>query len=187
MAALPEEPLADSSHLLEAGAGLAEVHCLPRATEAPGAVLRLLPRGVLVVRGQGGRRPFGTRLRPGHRRRRGAGLRRGLVVPVLQEGSARNRQVGDESRARRWRESSQPWATSGAVRTPLVWPPHLCSRLRPGSRADRRGQAANSRPSAAPVTSTSCRRRAWPLSPDRHSHSGWRLRQRRSSPGPWHS
>jgi hypothetical protein len=31
---------------------LAEVHCLPRATEAPGAVLRLLPRGVLVVRGK---------------------------------------------------------------------------------------------------------------------------------------
>jgi hypothetical protein len=34
------------------GSGLAEVHCLPRATEAPGAVLRLLPRGVLAVRGK---------------------------------------------------------------------------------------------------------------------------------------
>ena len=31
---------------------MAEVHSLPRATEAPGAVLRLLPRGVLVVRGK---------------------------------------------------------------------------------------------------------------------------------------
>ncbi len=35
-----------------AGAELAGVHCLPRATEAPGAVLRLLPRGVLMVRGR---------------------------------------------------------------------------------------------------------------------------------------
>jgi uncharacterized Zn finger protein len=46
-------PLADSlTTFWSGGAGLAEVHCLPRATEAPGAVLRLLPRGVLVVRGK---------------------------------------------------------------------------------------------------------------------------------------
>jgi uncharacterized Zn finger protein len=46
-------PLADSlATFWSGGAGLAEVHCLPRATEAPGAVLRLLPRGVLVVRGK---------------------------------------------------------------------------------------------------------------------------------------
>jgi hypothetical protein len=31
---------------------LADVHCLPRATEVPEAVLRLLPRGTLVVRGR---------------------------------------------------------------------------------------------------------------------------------------
>ena len=74
-------PLADSlATFWSGGAGLAEVHSLPRATEAPGAVLRLLPRGVLVVRGQGDRRPFGARLRPGHRRGRGAGLR-GAVRP----------------------------------------------------------------------------------------------------------
>jgi uncharacterized Zn finger protein len=46
-------PLADSLAVFwHGGAGLAEVHCLPRATEAPGAVLRLLPRGVLSVRGR---------------------------------------------------------------------------------------------------------------------------------------
>jgi uncharacterized Zn finger protein len=46
-------PLADSlATFWSSGAGLADVHCLPRATEAPGAVLRLLPRGVLVVRGK---------------------------------------------------------------------------------------------------------------------------------------
>ena len=46
-------PLADSlTTFWSGGAGLAAVHCLPRATEAPGAVLRLLPRGVLVVRGK---------------------------------------------------------------------------------------------------------------------------------------
>ena len=46
-------PLADSlATFWSADAGLAEVHSLPRATEAPGAVLRLLPRGVLVVRGK---------------------------------------------------------------------------------------------------------------------------------------
>jgi uncharacterized Zn finger protein len=46
-------PLADSlASFWSGGDGLAEVHCLPRATEAPGAVLRLLPRGVLVVRGK---------------------------------------------------------------------------------------------------------------------------------------
>jgi uncharacterized Zn finger protein len=46
-------PLASSlATFWSGGAGLADVHCLPRATEAPGAVLRLLPRGVLVVRGK---------------------------------------------------------------------------------------------------------------------------------------
>jgi uncharacterized Zn finger protein len=46
-------PLADSlATFWSGGAGLAEVHSLPRATEAPGSVLRLLPRGVLVVRGK---------------------------------------------------------------------------------------------------------------------------------------
>jgi hypothetical protein len=46
-------PLADSlAAFWSGGAGLAEVHSLPRATEAPGSVLRLLPRGVLVVRGK---------------------------------------------------------------------------------------------------------------------------------------
>ncbi len=42
----------DIATFWHAGAELADVHCLPRATEAPGAVLRLLPRGVLVVRGR---------------------------------------------------------------------------------------------------------------------------------------
>ena len=46
-------PLADSlASFWNGGPELAEVHCLPRATEAPGAVLRLLPRGVLAVRGK---------------------------------------------------------------------------------------------------------------------------------------
>jgi uncharacterized Zn finger protein len=46
-------PLSDSvATFWSGGPGLAGVHCLPRATEAPGAVLRLLPRGVLVVRGK---------------------------------------------------------------------------------------------------------------------------------------
>jgi uncharacterized Zn finger protein len=46
-------PLSDSLAGFWSGGGeLADVHCLPRATEAPGAVLRLLPRGVLVVRGK---------------------------------------------------------------------------------------------------------------------------------------
>jgi len=44
-------PLADSvAGFWSGGAGLADVHCLPRATQAPDAVLRLLPRGVLAVR-----------------------------------------------------------------------------------------------------------------------------------------
>ena len=42
----------DIATFWHAGADLADVHSLPRATEAPGAVLRLLPRGVLVVRGR---------------------------------------------------------------------------------------------------------------------------------------
>jgi uncharacterized Zn finger protein len=57
--ASPGEPLTRAAPLVDSlagfwsgGAGLAEVHILPRATEAPGAVLRLLPRGVLVVRGK---------------------------------------------------------------------------------------------------------------------------------------
>ena len=53
VAELPEEPL--SAHVPDfwkAGAALAEVHCLPRATEVPEAVLRMLPRGTLVVRGR---------------------------------------------------------------------------------------------------------------------------------------
>jgi len=52
-AAVPTSPL--SSHLSDfwkAGPELADVHCLPRATEVPEAVLRLLPRGTLVVRGR---------------------------------------------------------------------------------------------------------------------------------------
>jgi uncharacterized Zn finger protein len=42
----------DIATFWQAGPALADVHSLPRATEAPGAVLRLLPRGVLVVRGR---------------------------------------------------------------------------------------------------------------------------------------
>jgi uncharacterized Zn finger protein len=40
------------SNFWNSGPELAGVHCLPRATEVPGAVLRQLPRGVLVVRGR---------------------------------------------------------------------------------------------------------------------------------------
>jgi uncharacterized Zn finger protein len=50
---LPSPPLSeDVSTFWHSGPDLADVHCLPRATEIPGAVLRLLPRGVLVVRGR---------------------------------------------------------------------------------------------------------------------------------------
>ena len=49
----PAPPLsAQLSDFWKAGSGLADVHCLPRATEVPEAVLRLLPRGTLVVRGR---------------------------------------------------------------------------------------------------------------------------------------
>ncbi len=51
--ATPTTPLVEEiATFWHAGADLAGVHCLPRATEMPGAVLRLLPRGVLVVRGR---------------------------------------------------------------------------------------------------------------------------------------
>ena len=50
---LPSPPLSeDVATFWHSGPDLADVHCLPRATEIPGAVLRLLPRGVLVVRGR---------------------------------------------------------------------------------------------------------------------------------------
>jgi uncharacterized Zn finger protein len=50
---MPSAPLSeDVSTFWHSGPDLADVHCLPRATEIPGAVLRLLPRGVLVVRGR---------------------------------------------------------------------------------------------------------------------------------------
>jgi uncharacterized Zn finger protein len=50
---LPPRPLSeDAPTFWQGGPDLADVHCLPRATEVPGAVLRLLPRGVLVVRGR---------------------------------------------------------------------------------------------------------------------------------------
>jgi uncharacterized Zn finger protein len=50
---MPSPPLSeDVSTFWHSGPDLADVHCLPRATEIPGAVLRLLPRGVLVVRGR---------------------------------------------------------------------------------------------------------------------------------------
>jgi uncharacterized Zn finger protein len=55
-AAEPEPPSAPLSDDIEnfwnSRPGLSDVHCLPRATGAPDAVLRLLPRGVLVVRGR---------------------------------------------------------------------------------------------------------------------------------------
>ena len=51
--ALPSRPLsADASAFWHGGPDLADIHCLPRATDVPGAVLGLLPRGVLVVRGR---------------------------------------------------------------------------------------------------------------------------------------
>ncbi len=40
------------SSFWNSGPELVNVHCRPRATEVPGAVLRQLPRGVLVVRGR---------------------------------------------------------------------------------------------------------------------------------------
>jgi uncharacterized Zn finger protein len=50
---VPSSPLAaEVSTFWQGGPELADVHCLPRTTEAPGAVLRLLPRGVLVLRGR---------------------------------------------------------------------------------------------------------------------------------------
>ncbi|MGO8860761.1 MAG: SWIM zinc finger family protein [Acidimicrobiales bacterium] len=50
---LASRPLSeDASAFWHGGPDLADVHCLPRTTEVPGAVLRLLPRGVLVVRGR---------------------------------------------------------------------------------------------------------------------------------------
>jgi uncharacterized Zn finger protein len=50
---VPIPPLSgDAAAFWHAGSDLADVHCLPRTTEAPGAVLRLLPRGVLVIRGR---------------------------------------------------------------------------------------------------------------------------------------
>jgi uncharacterized Zn finger protein len=53
VAELPAEPLsAHTSDFWKAGPALADVHCLPRATEVPEAVLRMLPRGTLVVRGR---------------------------------------------------------------------------------------------------------------------------------------
>ena len=49
----PAAPLSEEvATFWHAGADLADVHCLPRAAESPGAVLRLLPRGVLVARGR---------------------------------------------------------------------------------------------------------------------------------------
>ena len=50
---VPDVPLSEElATFWQAGADLAGVHCLPRAAEVPGAVLRLLPRGVLAVRGR---------------------------------------------------------------------------------------------------------------------------------------
>ena len=49
----PVRPLsADTSAFWHVGPDLADIHCLPRATDVPGAVLGLLPRGVLLVRGR---------------------------------------------------------------------------------------------------------------------------------------
>ena len=48
-----EPPLSASvGNFWSAGPAMANVHCLPRATASPGAVLRQLPRGVLQVRGR---------------------------------------------------------------------------------------------------------------------------------------
>jgi len=53
VAEMPAPPLAEHlSDFWKAGPALADVHCLPRAAEVPEAVLRLLPRGTLVVRGR---------------------------------------------------------------------------------------------------------------------------------------
>ena len=50
---MPSPPLAeDIATFWHTGPDLADVHCLPRAAEVPGAVLRLLPWGVLVVQGR---------------------------------------------------------------------------------------------------------------------------------------
>jgi len=52
-AAVAPPPLIDDvASFWHAGPALADVHCLPRATEVPGAVLHLLPRGTLLVRGK---------------------------------------------------------------------------------------------------------------------------------------
>ena len=49
----PVRPLsADTSAFWHGGPDLADIHCLPRTTDVPGAVLGLLPRGVLLVRGR---------------------------------------------------------------------------------------------------------------------------------------
>jgi uncharacterized Zn finger protein len=51
--AVPVVPLVTfASTFWQAGPELAEVHCLPRAAEVPGVVLRQLPKGVLTVRGR---------------------------------------------------------------------------------------------------------------------------------------
>jgi uncharacterized Zn finger protein len=48
-----DEPLSSTvGSFWNSGPDLADVHCLPRASEAPAAVLRLLPQGVLTVRGR---------------------------------------------------------------------------------------------------------------------------------------
>jgi uncharacterized Zn finger protein len=54
VAAVPAEPPLSSllGSFWHSGPELADVHCLPRSTEVPGAVLRMLPRGVLTVRGR---------------------------------------------------------------------------------------------------------------------------------------
>jgi uncharacterized Zn finger protein len=51
---VPAAPLLSEevSTFWHAGSDLGSVHCLPRTTEVPEAVLRLLPRGVLAVRGR---------------------------------------------------------------------------------------------------------------------------------------
>jgi len=49
----PVRPLsADTSGFWYGGPDSADIHCLPRTTDVPGAVLGLLPRGVLLVRGR---------------------------------------------------------------------------------------------------------------------------------------
>ncbi len=52
-AAVPSRPLVeDIATFWQTASDLADVHCLPRAAEVPGAVLRLLPRGVLMAQGR---------------------------------------------------------------------------------------------------------------------------------------